>query len=71
MKKNIIQLDELVCPMCASKIENALKKEPGISEITVSYNSSKAKVSYDETRIDISRITDVITAVGYDVLSVK
>ena len=71
MKKNIIQLDELVCPMCATKIETALKKEPGVEEITVSYNSSRAKISYDETAINIDRIKDVITAVGYDVLSVK
>ena len=71
MKKNIIQLDELVCPMCATKIETALKKEPGVEEITVSYNSSRAKIRYDETQIDIDRIQDVITAVGYDVISVK
>ena len=71
MKKNIIQLDELVCPMCATKIETALKKEPGVEEITVSYNSSRAKISYDETAINIDRIKDFITAVGYDVLSVK
>ena len=71
MKKNVIQLDELVCPMCATKIETALKKEPGVAEISVSYNSSRAKISYDESRIDIDRIRDVITAVGYDVISVK
>ena len=71
MKKNVIQLDELVCPMCATKIETALKKEPGVADSSVSYNSSRAKISYDESRIDIDRIRDVITAVGYDVISVK
>ena len=31
--KKTIQMEELVCPMCAQKIETALQKVPGTPEI--------------------------------------
>lgn len=71
MKKLNIQLEELICPMCSTKIENGLKKEAGIESASISYNSAKAKVTYDETLIDVDRILAVITDLGYDVISWK
>lgn len=67
MKKSI-QMEELVCPMCAGKIENALKKAPGINSVSVSYNASKAKVEFDETVISLQAIEEIITNLGYVVI---
>ena len=66
MKKNI-QLEELVCPMCATKIETALSKINGVNEVKVLYNASKAKVEYDETILKIEDIYKVITDLGYEI----
>ena len=33
--KKTIQMEELVCPMCAQKIETALRKAPGVISATV------------------------------------
>ena len=41
--KKTIQMEELVCPMCAQKIETALQKAPGVTSAKVMYNTSKAK----------------------------
>lgn len=71
MKTINIKLEELVCPMCSTKIEKGLKKEKGIIDVTVSYNNAKAKVSYNEDEISIEKITDIISDLGYDVLDVK
>ena len=71
MKKLNIQLEELVCPMCGSKIEKALMKEKGVISAAVSYNSSKAKISYEEKEIEKERIISVITGLGYEVIGVK
>ncbi|MDO4380946.1 MAG: heavy-metal-associated domain-containing protein [Clostridia bacterium] len=71
MKKITIQLEELVCSMCASKIENALKKLDGVTDVRVLYNSSKAKLSFDEEKIDTKQIEEAINAVGYDVIEIK
>ena len=46
--KKTIQMEELVCPMCAQKIETALQKVPGVTSAMVLYNASKAKVEFDE-----------------------
>ena len=71
MKKSTIQLEELVCPMCSSKIENALKRKKGVESINVSYNSAKAKVVYDESLINIDQISKVITDLGYEIITIK
>ena len=71
MKKIVIELDGLVCPMCSSKIENSLKKQNGIQSVNISYNNSKAKVSFNEEEITIEEIKDIIEDLGYDVLSIK
>ena len=66
--KKTIQLEELVCPMCAQKIETALKKAPGVIDASVLYNASKAKVEYDESLTDAAALERVITGLGYVVV---
>lgn len=66
--KKTIQMEELVCPMCAQKIETALKKIPGVESATVLYNASKAKVEFDETKTNIDELIRVITGLGYVVI---
>ena len=66
--KKTIQMEELVCPMCAQKIETALQKTPGVLSASVLYNASKAKVEFDESRISLEEIKDVITGLGYVVI---
>lgn len=66
--KKTIQMEELVCPMCAQKIETALQKIPGVTGATVLYNASKAKVEFDETRVSPEELVKVITGLGYVVI---
>ena len=69
MKKATIQLDTLTCPSCMQKIEAAVKSLAGIDKesISVSFNSSKVKVNFDDEKISIKDIESAITKVGYDV----
>lgn len=66
--KKTIQMEELVCPMCAQKIETALKKIPGVDSASVLYNASKAKVEFDETKTNTDELIRVITGLGYVVI---
>ena len=66
--KKTIQMEELVCPMCAQKIETALKKAPGVTAATVLYNASKAKVEFDETKTSLDDLVKIITGLGYVVI---
>ena len=67
MKKSI-QMEELVCPMCAQKIETALDKAPGVKSASVLYNASKAKVEFDETKTSLEELIKIITGLGYVVI---
>ena len=67
MKKSI-QMEELVCPMCAQKIEKALQNADGVISASVLYNASKAKVEFDETKISLEKLTEIITSLGYVVI---
>lgn len=71
MKKISIQLEELGCPSCVKKIETALKKQEGIVEVNILFNSSKAKVEFDETLTDSDKIINTISNLGYEILNVK
>lgn len=71
MKKLTLQLEELACPSCIKKIETALKKQDGVGEVNILFNSSKAKIEYDEEKINSDKITKVVSDLGYEVLSAK
>ena len=63
--KKTIQMEELVCPMCAQKIETALQKAPGVVSASV---LCKAKVEFDETKTNVDELVKVITGLGYVVI---
>lgn len=66
--KKTIQMEELVCPMCAQKIEKALQKTEGVQSAEVLYNASKAKVEFDETQTTLDHLKEIITSLGYVVI---
>lgn len=65
MKTEKIQLEELTCPSCITKIESVLSKEEGVEEARVLYNASKVKVTYQEDKISVKHITNLIEKLGY------
>ena len=70
MKSATIQLETLACPSCMQKIEGALKSLDGIDKdsINVSFNSSRARLNFDEELVSIEKIEDAIIKVGYEVI---
>lgn len=71
METVVYQLEDLTCPSCIKKIESALGKKKGVSEVTVSFNSSKVKVTLDPIIIDECKIGQMLHQLGYQVLSKK
>lgn len=65
------QLDTLTCPSCTAKIEGMLKKTKGITESRVLFNSSKVKVTFDESLVSSETLAENLDKLGFDVLSVK
>ena len=67
MKNATIQLEQLACPSCMLKIEAAVKSVPGVNDesVKVMFNSSKAKLSFDDEKTNIEEIESAIKKVGY------
>lgn len=71
MTTKTYQLDTLTCPSCTAKIEGMLKKTDGVEKSEVLFNTSRVKVTFDETKIDSETIKSKIDKLGFDVLSEK
>ena len=54
-----------------AKIQNALGRTAGVKEAEVLFNSSKARVSFDEEVVGSEGIKKVIETLGYKVLGEK
>ena len=70
MQKATIQLETLTCPSCMQKIENGVKSLEGVNKesLKVLFNSSKVRVEFDDEKVSIEDIENVIDKLGYEVL---
>jgi len=71
MSKAVLKLETLTCPSCLQKIEGALKNFDGIGSVKVLFNSSKAKVDFDETVVSANDLKNAVEKVGYEVRKIK
>lgn len=66
-----MQLETLTCPTCMKKIEGTLGKTEGVEKAKVLFNTSKAKVEFDETKVSADQLKQKIEKLGYEVKNVK
>lgn len=53
------------CPVCPLTVKRALSKVPGVSQVTVTYEKRQAVVMFDDTKADVSTLTESTKNVGY------
>jgi len=53
------------CDTCPVTIRIALMKVPGVSRAVVSYARRNAKVTFDDTKTDVTALTKATEAAGY------
>ncbi|GAB6073931.1 heavy-metal-associated domain-containing protein [Nautilia lithotrophica] len=61
----IIKIEGMTCPLCTSAIKRSLKTTPGVVKAKVLLSTKKAKVVYDDTKTDTSKLLHAIEVVGY------
>ena len=71
MTTKTYQLETVTCPSCINKIEGMLKKTKGIEKSEVLFNSSRVRVSFEESTIESEEIKKKINQLGYNVLGEK
>jgi len=65
MKKLVLRVEGLSCPVCTEKIGDMLNKIKGIEKADVFFNTGKAKISYMEEEISPEEITGAIKKLVY------
>ena len=71
MRKAVFGLEPLSCPTCIKKIENTVGKMDGVEDVKVLFNSNKVRAQFDEDIVQAEQIHEVITKLGYPVVSQK
>lgn len=63
--------EPFTCPSCVRKIEGVLGRTAGVEQVSVLFNSSKVKVTYDEGTVTADQLARTLTDLGYPVLASK
>lgn len=60
-----MRVEGMDCSACAIKVENALKRLPGVSDISMNYSTETLSLRLDENRTSREAIETKIRALGY------
>lgn len=60
-----LRIEGMDCASCALKIENAMKRLPGVSDINVSYGQESLTLRFDQDRTSVTAIEDKVRALGF------
>lgn len=61
------RVEGMDCASCATKIETALRRVPGVTDVAVSVTGGTVTVSRDDDRVDDDKLSARISALGYRV----
>lgn len=67
MKKITLKIKDMHCASCAISIVNGLEKQDGIQTVQVNAATEKADIVFDESKINLNRIKEIIINTGYGV----
>ncbi|HEX5133897.1 MAG TPA: heavy metal translocating P-type ATPase metal-binding domain-containing protein, partial [Thermoanaerobaculia bacterium] len=66
LRESSLVLEGVRCPACLWLIEQHLRSQPGITEVTVAYASQTARVVWDPARAKLSAIRGAVREIGYE-----
>jgi len=69
--KASIQITGMTCATCAATIRKGLSQTPGVEQADVNFASEKASIEYDPTKVDLAKIKDTVSQLGYGVATRK
>ncbi|MCC0175669.1 copper-translocating P-type ATPase [Waterburya agarophytonicola K14] len=71
IKKINLKLRGMSCASCASSIESAIRKVPGVDECNVNFGAQLAAIKYNPRRTNIKNIQDAVEEAGYSSYSLQ
>ncbi|OKO96330.1 Copper(I) chaperone CopZ [Geobacillus proteiniphilus] len=62
-----LQVQGMTCGHCKAAVTNALQALDGVSRVEVHLQEGTVDVEYDETKVSVEKLKEVIEEQGYDV----
>jgi len=66
-RKASVQVIGMTCTNCASTVEKGLAQTPGVERANVNFASGKASIEYDPSRVNLAKLKDAVSELGYGV----
>lgn len=67
----ILAVSKMTCATCPITVKKALARVPGVTEVTVSFETKQANVSFDDTQTTVAALTRATTDAGYPSTAIK
>jgi mercuric transport protein len=65
VKTVTLRVKGMTCGGCATTVEQALKTTEGVKEVRVSFERGNAVITYDDQRITVAKLREVINSTGF------
>jgi mercuric transport protein len=66
-----IKVEGMHCGGCSSSVAKALKATPGVEDAQVSFEKGEAVIKYDDQKVTVAKLREVITGTGFKVVEEK
>jgi copper chaperone len=66
-----IKVEGMHCGGCSSSVTKALKATPGVEDAQVSVEKGEAVIKYDDQKVTVAKLREVITGTGFKVTEEK
>lgn len=67
MKKTILTIDGMMCGMCESHVNDAIRANFEVKKVTSSHSKGKTEILSEEG-IDEKKVTETLSSIGYKVV---
>jgi copper chaperone len=66
-----IKIEGMHCGGCTSSVTKALKATDGVEDVQVSLEKGEATVKFDDQKVTVAKLHEVITDTGFKVVAEK
>ena len=68
MTKLVLKVKGMHCASCSTLIDKLIGREAGVSSIKTNYGAERTAIEFDEAKIPLTKIDELINKLGYDLI---
>lgn len=65
LKQIVLDVRDMTCPLCPLTIEKTLERVPGVVSAKASFDTKRARVTYDADKVEPRALVRAVDAAGY------